>query len=103
MKELNLKSVDVVKLALVVGVLYLIVSFIVLLLIFLVVGGAFAPFAFAPFGGEGLLAFSGLGFLLVIVGPIFYFILTFVIMLIVGLLLNLSLSITGGLPLRFKE
>jgi hypothetical protein len=94
MKELNLRRVDVVKLALVVSVLYLILSFIILLLIFLV-GSAFIP--------KQALPFAGLGFLLVIVGPIVYFIISFIVMLIVGLFLNLSLSITGGLPLRFKE
>ncbi|MGQ9617753.1 MAG: hypothetical protein ACUVUG_02200 [Candidatus Aminicenantia bacterium] len=96
MKELKLKSVDVVKLALVMAVFYLIVSFIVLLLIFLV-GRAFIPM------GTYALPFAGLGFALVILGPIIYSIIAFIVTLIVGLLLNLSLSIAGGLPLRFEE
>lgn len=96
MKELTLRSVDVVKLALLMAVLYLIVSFIVFLLIFLV-GSAFFPIS-----GKTL-PFAGLGFLLVIVGPVVYSIIAFIVILIVGLFLNLSLSITGGLPLKFKE
>lgn len=96
MKELTLKSVNVVKLALLMAVLYLIISFIVFLLIFLV-GSAFFPI------GEKALPFAGLGVLLVIVAPIVYSIIAFIATLIVGLFLNLSLSITGGLPLNFRE
>ncbi len=96
MKELALRSVDVLKLALLMAVLYLIVSFIVFLLIFLL-GSAFFPI------GAKTLPFAGLGFLLVIVAPIVYSIIAFIVTLIIGLFLNLSLSITGGLPLKFKE
>lgn len=95
MKELNLKSVDVVKLALVMGVLGLIVSFMGLS-IFLAVGSA----VLLPQGWSFL---PGTTFLLFIGGPILYFILSFVIALIFGIFFNLSISITGGLPLRFKE
>lgn len=96
MKELKLKSVDVVKLALFMGILYLLISFIVFLLIFLI-GSAFIP------GSEKALPFAGLGILLIIVGPILYSVVAFIATLIVGLFVNLSLSITGGLPLKFEE
>ncbi len=97
MKELSLRGVDVVKLALLMAVFYLIISFIVFLLIFLV-GSAFIPSL-----GKEALPFAGLGIFLVIVGPIIYAVFAFIVFLIVGLFLNLSLSITGGLPLKFKE
>ncbi len=96
MRELKLRSVDVVKLALVLAVFYLIISFIVFLLIFLV-GSAFVP------EGKIGLPLAGLGFLVVIVGPILYSIVAFIVTLILGLFLNLSLSISGGLPLKFEE
>lgn len=96
MKELKLRSVNVVKLALFMGVLYLLISFIVFLLIFLI-GSAFIP------GSEKVLPFVNLGVFLVIVGPILYSIVAFIVTLIVGLFVNLSLSITRGLPLKFEE
>ncbi len=96
MKELSLRGVNVVKFALFMAVFYLIISFIVFLLIFL--AGAFIS---SP--GKEALPFAGLGFAMVIVGPIIYAVFGFIASLIVGLFLNLSLSITGGLPLKFKE
>lgn len=77
MKELNLKSVDVVKPALVIGVLGLIVAFMGLS-ISVVVGSAIL----LPQGWSFL---PGTTFLLFIGGPILYFILSFVIALIFGI------------------
>ncbi len=96
MKTLTLKSIDVIKFALFSAIFFFLTSLIVA--IFLLLGlSTFIPRGQLPGLGVAMGNFS------VIILPIVYAIFGFIGGLIGGALINLVLSIIGGLPINFKE
>lgn len=94
MRVINLRKIDVLKAGLVSSVFYLIL-------------GLFLVFLYGAIGIAIIrrvnLGLAALGVALVILIPIIYAAIGFVIGLILALLLNFSLSIIKGLPLYFEE
>ncbi|GEM_PF-2021378 len=94
MRVMNLRKIDVLKAGFVSAVLYFIMGLLIVLLY-----GAIGM-AIIRRVNPGLAA---LGVVLIILIPLIYAAIGFVIGLIFALLLNLSLSIIKGLPLYFEE
>ena len=97
--KLKLKKIDPVKYALITACVLALVSFVMILLMFLLSSlmglGASGTSAFGMIAGTGIIA--------VIVGPIIYFIVGFIFGLIGTYVLNFVLSKTGGLDLDFES
>lgn len=97
--KLKLTKIDPVKYALIAGTLLAVVMFI-FLAFFLLLGSLFGASAggFAPFA-----AIAGGGIIMLILGPIFYFIFGFIFTLIAAFILNIILKKTDGLIIDFEK
>ncbi|CAL2078565.1 hypothetical protein [Tenacibaculum sp. 190524A05c] len=97
--KLKLKKIDPVKYALITGTALAGVTF-VIFAFFTLIGSLFgaAMGEFGPFA-----AIAGSGIVMLIVGPILYFIFGFIFGLIGAFLLNFILSKTDGLIIDFEK
>lgn len=102
--KLKLKKVDPVKYGVIIGATMALLTFVMLLLVFLFT--SLLGLGLAGLGGGssyGMLGALGGGFVGVIIGPILYFIFGFIFGWIGTVLLNFILSKTGGLDIEFEN
>lgn len=97
--KLNLKRVDPVKYGLVTGLLMALMALIVLIPMMLIMSAVGAS---GGMEGAGMAMFGG-GIMMLIIGPIMYFIIGFLAGLIGTALMNFILSKTNGLDMEFES
>ena len=98
--KLNLKKVDPVKYGVITGLLMALLTFVIFLIMFLFTSLIGVSMADDAFGAGAIL---GGGVVMIVVGPIIYFIFGFVFGLIGAFLLNVILKRTNGLTMEFEK
>ncbi|PQJ23221.1 hypothetical protein [Tenacibaculum sp. SG-28] len=101
--KLNLKKIDPVRYALIIGLLMALMTF-VIITIAMLFGSLFGPMLQATesdTSGFGMIL--GGGFIMLLIVPVVYFIFGFIFGFIATTVLNFILKKTGGLPLHFEK